>query len=141
MVLDNGIQRPEYGGQKTGGGNPRWHTAAYADDFVLIVRHQASAEAIKESDRVCSRRSETQAGMDELNPQIINDGFIFLGLDVPQNTVVLARYRAVSTIPLEKTRNFNHYRWQHCYRQLVKIEVDMAEQPKTESWSHVLSVG
>ncbi len=80
----------------------------YTDDFVLIVKGTiAQAEAIREECRsVLEDSLKLRLNMDRTRITHVNDGFIFLGHRIIRKRSRYGDMRVVSTIPMEKARNF-----------------------------------
>lgn len=92
--------------------NWQWKPAVaycrYADDFVLIVKGtKTQAEAIREECRgVLEGSLKLRLNMDKTRITHVNDGFIFLGHRIIRKRSRYGDMRVVSTIPIDKARNF-----------------------------------
>jgi len=94
--------------------NRQWLPAVaycrYADDFVIIVKgSKAHAEAIREECRVfLEGKLKLTLNMDKTHVTHVNDGFTFLGHRIIRKRGPLGTMRPVTTIPMDKFRNFAH---------------------------------
>ena len=82
----------------------------YADDFVVIVKgNKAHAEAIREECRAfLEGRLKLTMNMDKTHITHVNDGFTFLGHRIIRKRGPRGTMRPVTTIPMDKFRNFAH---------------------------------
>jgi len=82
----------------------------YADDFVLVVKgSRAQAQALREECRAFLENILLLTlNMGKTHITHANDGFIFLGHRVIRKRGPRGTMRAVTTIPLDKFRNFAH---------------------------------
>lgn len=123
--------------------NWQWKPAVaycrYADDFVLIVKGtKAQAEAIREECRgVLEGSLKLRLNMDKTKITHVNDGFIFLGHRIIRKRSRYGEMQVVSTIPLEKARNFAASLTALLSGNYSESKVDMAEQlnRKLKGWA------
>lgn len=82
----------------------------YADDFVVIVKgNKAHAEAIREECHAfLEGRLKLTMNMDKTHITHVNDGFTFLGHRIIRKRGPRGTMRPVTTIPMDKFRNFAH---------------------------------
>jgi RNA-directed DNA polymerase len=92
--------------------NRQWKPAVaycrYADDFVVIVKgNKAHAEAIREECQAFLEDTlKLTLNMDKTHITHVNDGFIFLGHRIIRKRGPRGTMRTVTTIPMDKFRNF-----------------------------------
>jgi len=82
----------------------------YADDFVIIVKgNKAQAEVIREECReVLEGTLKLKLNMEKTRITHVNDGFVFLGHRIIRKRGPRSTMRTVTTIPMDKFRNFAH---------------------------------
>ncbi len=80
----------------------------YADDFVVIVKgNKAHAEAIREECQAFLEETlKLTLNMDKTHITHVNDGFTFLGHRIIRKRGPRGTMRIVTTIPMDKFRNF-----------------------------------
>jgi len=92
--------------------NRQWKPAVaycrYADDFVVIVKgNRAQAGAIREECQVFLEGTlKLTLNMDKTHITHVNDGFTFLGHRIIRKRGPRGTMRTVTTIPMDKFRNF-----------------------------------
>jgi group II intron reverse transcriptase/maturase len=92
--------------------NRQWKPAVaycrYADDFVVIVKgNKAHAEAIREECQAFLEDTlKLTLNMDKTHITHVNDGFTFLGHRIIRKRGPRGTMRTVTTIPMDKFRNF-----------------------------------
>jgi len=82
----------------------------YADDFVIVVKgNKAHAEAIRNECRAFLEDTlMLTLNMDKTHITHVNDGFTFLGHRIIRKRGPRGTMRPVTTIPIDKFRNFAH---------------------------------
>jgi group II intron reverse transcriptase/maturase len=82
----------------------------YADDFVIIVKgNKAQAEVIREECREFLEDTlKLKLNMEKTRITHVNDGFVFLGHRIIRKRGPRGTMRTVTTIPMDKFRNFAH---------------------------------
>ena len=101
----------------------------YADDFVVVVKgNKAHAEAIREECRkFLEGELKLTLNMDKTHVTHVNDGFTFLGHRIIRKRGPRGTMRPVTTIPMDKFRNFAHKLVEELSGNYSVNKIDMVE--------------
>ena len=124
--------------------NRQWLPAVaycrYADDFVVVVKgSKAQAEVIREECReFLEGRLKLTLNMDKTHVTHVNDGFTFLGHRIIRKRGPRGTMRPVTTIPMDKFRNFAHKLVEELSGNYSVNKIDMVESlnRKLAGWAN-----
>ena len=117
--------------------NRQWKPAVaycrYADDFVVIVKgNKAHAEAIREEYQAFLEDTlKLTLNMDKTHITHVNDGFTFLGHRIIRKRGPRGTMRIVTTIPMDKFRNFANKLIKELSGNHSVNKIDMVESLKS----------
>lgn len=101
----------------------------YADDFVVVVKgNKAHAEGIREECReFLEGKLKLTLNMDKTHVTHVNDGFTFLGHRIIRKRGPRGTMRPVTTIPMDKFKNFTHKLVEELSGNYSVNKIDMVE--------------